>query len=1405
MCSRVSRVFTSLRKYLFINTLLLCLGFVQACSHEELCDNPKPVDSQNSRQSISFVDNIPKSTVSDLGTMEGDASGFRVYATSGSTPSGWYKDVNNRYIDGSNNHIYNSTATRWGFVPDIYWPTLSSEYPVTFYALYPALPTGLGAVSSSFSPSVSLSAPYTVQGVSSQLDLLAAKATANTQPTDGIYPILFDHILSMVDFGIVSGIGTTPHIQSIEVVNVMNTRTYDFVNCAWQTTPAASGVSSYSYFSATGANIWPAGAPVVTDESTNNPIYTGTPALSKHLMLMPQSSPAWRSSVTTGGMVTLLYRMGTGNGTTGIGTTKEVGLPDATQHPNYSTLGAGYTGALYVKAGFPFSSATPNFTWEKGIAYNYKIGLGTPGSCNGYILDEYYYTDQGVRTNLRLIEIIKDGKQLYHKLQDGEIHVMLDVYKWEDYPLVPDPPASVQIQPKSVILPYPAQSPAAQMLTVVCKDGQGNFDNTMPWTITVVNSLSPTWLRLALNPDGTNPGGAPATTTLSGVGNKNVYLVADINIGASTRTVTLSLNGSLLTPTVDAVVTQEVMPGASFTGWLYVKEGSTGTGINWSNAMGTITEAITLAQTMQSAPYSYIVKGILVAGGTNAYPESFTVPANVRVFGGWAGTPGTELTSGDTQTAPYTSAHRNLSQYKAIVTRNITVSGGNATLDGFIIKYVTGQDINAVTVTNGAVINAVEITNNTMSMDLAGSYKASLVLNNGKASNILVANNTGMGVEMLNGSVLVNGTIANNAAPSTVNNATLLNSVVWGDFTYFGGSNTVQYCAFPDGSPGLALSTNNIALNTNNMAWFTATNVVPGPHFYTTTGTAKPYYSALSNRCPMLGRGNETLFDNNTTFMPAGSKKDINGNPRHTLGTDIGCYEDGVFEGFKLEWATDRLYVASNNGYLSELPLLLPGNTTLGVGVQWSVSQVGMLNYCQIVGTQPIIGSGTGVMVGTVQFITVNDYHTNIERKCGDILIHTNLGGYLPDATVEVWQVPGLSAPWKAGYVGSFHRNNEVGSRYISGQNSGPWTVRIVSGLDWIKIDNNAKNYGADILSEPNPYGLGGYKKEVEEVVGGVINGDGDIRFRVGMKSANPNPLQPRYGLIIITRSGGVARFYVRQGEAADYLYRPTDPREVGNGPDLGRASTVKFSPYTLSDATRNTAIAGYNVGNQGGSFEDYPSKIGYFYQWNRTTAYSLTIYPSASGHRDIPNVGESAWSNSREVCPPGYRQAGMTEWVQSLYWKVDAVPGSTVDPSSSETMLNYADGHYADGYYDIMAADPPVYSSSWMYTGAENSIVGSPGVNMAMRGVLMINHYNYAAIFFPTISALNSNTSSSTVSGGEVDQVGFVKIPMTDLRVAGYPNTVHWCGVGQDHIGINCNYVRVQHASPVRCVVGSW
>ena len=825
------------------------------------------------------------------------------------------------------------------------------------------------------------------------------------------------------------------------------------------------------------------------------------------------------------------------------------------------------------------------------------------------------------------------------------------------------------------------------------------------------------------------------------------------------------------------------LPG-TFSGWLYVKKGSTGLGMSWDDAAPTISGTVAMADNMIASGYT--VKGVLVAGGSGrTYGESFTIPAGVKVYGGWEGTSGSELAPSD---EVYTTAIRNLSSYKAVVSPGggqVTVTGTDAMFDGFLVQNATGAS--AVSVIDTAYINAVEISRNNPSGTNA------LTVDNATAVNVLVSNNT-QGIAVSNAGKLINATIVNNTgAASTLQDADMLNCVVWGNsvaaFT-LSGTNTIAYCAFPDGA--VPAGTGNVHLHASgNTQWFTTTNGAPGPHF-NMTAAAKPYYSALSNRSPMLGRGDEDSFNDNTPFMPSMARTDINGNDRHYLGTDMGCYEDPVYEGFKFEWASDRLYITSKAGSNSECLLVLLNNDIYMAGVAWTISNV-TLNYCTFNG--PSSGSGTGTSVGTIYFSPTVDYNGSVDRFCGTIFVSTNLGAYLPNSTIEIWQVPGLSVVWESGYVGSFHRNNETSERYITGENAYAkngnglanrayyqyWSARIISGLDWIKIDTNPK---------------GSFGGEVQETPGGVISGSGDLRFRVGMKSTLPPGAPPRYGLIVLSRgdvpgeSEGSAWFFVRQGEEADYLFRPEDPR-TGGRPDARKMANFYLRDPLDRYEAKDNVNGGLDLGTNGGAFTTHPSKIGYFFQRSRTVAYLRGVQTS-----NLPNNNEPYWNN--EVCPPGYRHPTWSEFIMSVYGNV-AVPEAdgSVSPSGTEVRRNFIFGRYADGYYDQLAPDPVTYETSWL----------GEIPNVANGGILMVNYYNYASIFFPAAGHMTYNgvTSIPTISSGasmDYFTLGsgepqvLIMIPTIGSNM-GRQNT-HWY---TGHIGMACTALPASVAAAVKCV----
>ena len=907
-----------------------------------------------------------------------------------------------------------------------------------------------------------------------------------------------------------------------------------------------------------------------------------------------------------------------------------------------------------------------------------------------------------------------------------------------------------------------------------------------------------------------------------GTGSGSGYFDLLINSGmgnfSSTRYL-LYLTSSHLQREVE-VYASNVSP-SSFPGWLYVRKGATGNGTSWSDAAPSIAAALTQAKQMVAAGYN--VRGILVAGGADKlYAEAFDLTSSIAIYGGWEGLPGTELTS-SAPDAPYLSAARDLDLYKTILSPGdpnsglaaIHIKAGSA-LDGFIIQASSADTV--VAVAGGAHINAVEFINNRPSGPVVSLTGTGTV-----GSNILVAENNS-GVSISAGAVMDNSTIVKNTGTLAINNATLLNSITWHTTVSFSGTNTIEYCALHVPSANLPTGTGNVLLNADNTAWFTTSNVIPGPHFNLGADPTRPYYSALNDRAPMLGRGNAAAFTTHTSpFMPIAKQTDDLGHGRDYLGTDIGCYEDAVFEGFKLRWASERVYISTKVGTVNEIPLLLPENATQQIGVNWTVTVNPGLQYCTFNG--PFSGSGTGVMIDVLKATTTTGYTAGAERLCGSFVIHTTLGGYLIDTVVQIWQIPGTMALWENGYVGAFFRNNETSERYITGENSygvfsgtpgssttvnrayyTHWSARIVSGVDWIKIDTNPKGFNGGEVIET--WG---------SVVSGVTSGaaGGAIRFRVGTKSVNPNPSQPRYGLIVISRGNdptnfaGATWFFVRQGEADDYLYRSSDPTPTGT-----RGTVARFSPYnvmvsgTVNDGgvnvRSNTALPSTAI------LTSYPSIAGAFFQRNATIGYrrGWPIGTNSVQTSNLPANAPSSWVTGRDVCPDGYRHPTYIEMQNSLY-EIAGVPSAT-DPT---TMRQFLWGYYADGHFDQIAPDPVSsdddgHKMLGIATTTTNTVAG--------KGMLMVNHNNYASLFFPMAgtmlqtspTAIGQDYGLVNLNMGTNTGTGAIWVPSLYRGYTGvsgmYPaaatsgNNTHWTS---GHVGLSCTTIATTSGSLIRCV----
>ena len=136
-----------------------------------------------------------------------------------------------------------------------------------------------------------------------------------------------------------------------------------------------------------------------------------------------------------------------------------------------------------------------------------------------------------------------------------------------------------------------------------------------------------------------------------------------------------------------------------FASVLYVKKGSTGTGVSWNNAYGELSDAIAGASTLNATSAGSITD-IWVAAGTY-YPltkagnggsnrdQAFVLPSNVKIYGGFAGsetqvsqrnwTTNETILDGDLGTLGITTDNA----YHVVISSGAV---GTAELNGFTIK-----------------------------------------------------------------------------------------------------------------------------------------------------------------------------------------------------------------------------------------------------------------------------------------------------------------------------------------------------------------------------------------------------------------------------------------------------------------------------------------------------------------------------------------------------------------------------------------------------------------------------------------------------------------------------------------------------------------------------------------------
>ena len=320
-------------------------------------------------------------------------------------------------------------------------------------------------------------------------------------------------------------------------------------------------------------------------------------------------------------------------------------------------------------------------------------------------------------------------------------------------------------------------------------------------------------------------------------------------------------------------------------------------------------------------------------------------------------------------------------------------------------------------------------------------------------------------------------------------------------------------------------------------------------------------------------------------------------------------------------------------------------------------------------------------------------------------------------------------------YVGAYWKAMQTGERLIvhpvaTGE-TGPWSVSVLSygstgfmegdivfstapSIDPLIYTSGA----ADMNTYDAAYQVtGGYS-----VSGNAVNVGDYITFRIGLTSTLGDATSdPRYAVVRITYGGGKTHdIYLRQGEEADYVFRPTD---TYGSPPVQRAKAVKWSPYNI---TAPEFIAGshadyHPVSYKSGVPTNYPSQAGALFQMANQTNPRYAYRPTGmistidggtlDGHWDM-------FASIHDVCPSGYRRfdigpsilAQYTEFYQSLS------PGHKLSETYPQPTT---DGWYADGFSDRRE----------MQTGDH---ARADGAQIAYIGKIVINDASLAHIFVP-------------------------------------------------------------------------
>ncbi len=367
-------------------------------------------------------------------------------------------------------------------------------------------------------------------------------------------------------------------------------------------------------------------------------------------------------------------------------------------------------------------------------------------------------------------------------------------------------------------------------------------------------------------------------------------------------------------------------------------------------------------------------------------------------------------------------------------------------------------------------------------------------------------------------------------------------------------------------------------------------------------------------------------------------------------------------------------------------------------------------------------------------------------------------------------------------YVGTFHRENEVGERIIStqvprltnqGNAIGYWDVVVDDPYKSQIILSTTPSFdpyaGTDTPGEPEDYSVrpNEYKRVEVDNDGTKITGKGRIYFRVGWRGPNPNSggagqKLPRYATITVTftQAGTAAggwrpsyKIYLRQGEADDYIMKPETTIADGPLKDQSRNYARKFSAFNLTDPDMKNEDDSYSLlyaqtPKRQGVFVDYPTQAGAFYQWglpktdNSLTGYFRRAYhpaqPAATGY---PSTGY--WSQNYVSKIPMWASSGpgaTTAYEYGYGSEFEICPTGYHRPSDGYIDQTAYNGKYSN--FRWTSPQPPYSPTDIVYVDFEGLVI----TQVDYSGQIATSEWRHSLWKNPWAGESVSGTGTATV-----------------------------------------------------------